>query len=82
MLADILTAERDRLGLTNAELARRSGLAPTTTHSVLSGGRPEPSVQAVRAICRGLGRSLGWLDAAWRRAEKKSGENLPDCVDR
>jgi transcriptional regulator with XRE-family HTH domain len=61
-LARIFTAERERQGITVNELARRSGHSLGRVHGVLTGKTPDPRFATVRAILKGLGRSLTWLD--------------------
>lgn len=63
-LAEILTAERDRLGLTNSELARRASEGtwmPSQVQRILTGTTPNPGILTVRALLAALGRDLKWL---------------------
>jgi transcriptional regulator with XRE-family HTH domain len=61
-LARILDAERQRQSLTVNELARRADASLGRVHGVLTGKTPDPRFATVRAILKGLGRSLTWLD--------------------
>jgi transcriptional regulator with XRE-family HTH domain len=65
-LASILSAERERQGLSVNELARRANQSPGRVHAVLTGETENPSFGTVRAILAGLGKSLSWLDKQLR----------------
>ena len=56
-LGERLRAERLRLGLTQAELGGRTGLAKSTI-SMYESGRREPDLNRLAALARGLGAPL------------------------
>ncbi len=60
-LPSILRAEADRLGLSQSELASRSGLSQQAVSALFRGDR-DPSGKTLAAILRGLGKPWGWLD--------------------
>ena len=68
-LAEILTAERDRLGLTNSELARRvvdprpdsKPWKPSQVQRLLTGATENPGILTVRELLAAMGRDLKWL---------------------
>ena len=68
-----LAAAKSRLGLTSAQLARRSGVPLSTVNKILSGHTRQPSPQALDRLCRALGVSLGWL----MEDDIPSGQYLP-----
>ena len=61
-IAEVLSAERDRLGLTYQAVGDRCGLPVARVHEVLSGKSRKPSLETVRKITAGLGKSLCWLE--------------------
>lgn len=60
-LARALDAERESQGLSVNALARKASISPGRVHGILTGDTPNPGILTVAAICRALGKSLGWL---------------------
>lgn len=54
---------REAAGLTQDELARRSGLSPSTISHWEQGARDQPRVRDVRAVAEALGVSTGALES-------------------
>jgi transcriptional regulator with XRE-family HTH domain len=46
----MLSAELDRLGWTQSELARRSGLPASVINRIITGERPNPTIKTTKAI--------------------------------
>lgn len=51
----IFTAQRKKLGLTEGELSRRSGVKQPTVHRILSGSSESPRIDNIERISRVLG---------------------------
>jgi len=66
MFHEILSAERDRQGLSDSELARRSNVPLMTLRDALA-GNADPRFGNLRKILAGLGRSLTWLEREEKR---------------
>ena len=62
-LGQRLTLFRREAGLTLDELADRSGVPKSTISKIISGETKSPSLDAIRALARALGRSLNDFDA-------------------
>lgn len=60
-LAEILDAERVRLGLSVYRVAHAAGLAQPGVHRVLSGETANPTIGTVSRMLTALGRDLAWL---------------------
>lgn len=56
-----LAAAKSRLGLTSAQLARRSGVPLSTVNKILYGYTRQPAPQTLDRLCRTLDISLNWL---------------------
>lgn len=56
-----LAAAKSRLGITSAELARRSKIPLSTVNKILSGQTRHPSPQSLERLCRALDISLDYL---------------------
>lgn len=67
--ATMIRRARRRRGITQAELARRSGVAVSTL-SLYENGRREPSVVILGRLLRALGLDLTIDDAVPRAADK------------
>lgn len=61
-VAQALTAELARQGISLNELARRADVSPSRVHSILAGTTPNPGILTVAAVLAALGKSLTWLD--------------------
>lgn len=61
-LHEILDAERVRQGLSQAELARRSGHPVSTIHGILTGENHHPWYATIADICAVLNFSLDELE--------------------
>ncbi len=72
-LADVITAEASRQGLTIRELAARSDLSHSRLHELMR-GQTDPRWSAVTAVLAGLGRSLTWLDRQIKNPEFRTDE--------
>ncbi|HVL12906.1 MAG TPA: helix-turn-helix domain-containing protein [Gemmata sp.] len=60
-LAEALSAERARQGLSVYELAKRSQLRAIGIHKILDGSTPNPGLLTTVRILSALGRDLAWL---------------------
>jgi len=67
-VATILSAERDRLAISNCEVARRADAPVSLVQAVMSGTTADPRIGTVIQILTGLGRSLTWLERQLRVA--------------
>ena len=67
-IADVLTAERERQGLSLNELSRRAGLSAGRVHSILTGATPNPGVLTAARVLAALGKTLGWLERELAKA--------------
>ena len=61
-VAQALTAERERQGVSLYQLARGAGTSASRVQSVLNGTTVNPGILTVQAILAALGKSLSWLD--------------------
>ena len=61
-IAQVLTAERERQGLSLYKLAKDAGTSPSRVKSILDGATPNPGLLTVAAILRAMGKSLAWLE--------------------
>jgi transcriptional regulator with XRE-family HTH domain len=61
-VAQALSAERERQGLSLLAIAVASGTSASRIKSVLEGETPNPGFLTVAAILAALGKSLTWLD--------------------
>lgn len=59
-----LESELAALGLSGRECSRRAGLPDNAVGDILRGGNENPSLRAVAAILRAIGRPWAWLDGA------------------
>jgi DNA-binding phage protein len=57
-LVRALDDRRSALGMTKAELARRSALAPEAVRRLFSAGNPNPTISTITAIADALGMDL------------------------
>ena len=55
-----LRLERERQGLTLADVSARTGIDPTTISKLENGRLPNPTYSTMRAYARALGLQLGW----------------------
>lgn len=53
---------KKKMGLTNEELSKRSGIPLGTLNKILSGHTSDPQFETVKALCRALNISLAALD--------------------
>ena len=61
-IAQALTAERERQGVSLYKLAKDAGTSPSRVKSILDGQTPNPGLLTVAAILRAMGKSLSWLE--------------------
>ena len=61
-IAQALTAERERQGLSLYKLAKDAGTSASRVKSILDGQTPNPGLLTVAAILRAMGKSLSWLE--------------------
>lgn len=66
VLAAVLKAEIERLGITAYKLASLAGLPQTTAQNVI-GGDVMPRLDTAMKLEAGLGRPTGWLSQELRR---------------
>ena len=55
-----LRLERERLGLTLADVSARTTIDPTTISKLENGRLPNPTYSTMRTYARALGLRLGW----------------------
>lgn len=60
-IGDRISEVLKELGISQAELAKRSGVSPATISRYIGGERENPRVLEAAAIARALGVSLAWL---------------------
>jgi transcriptional regulator with XRE-family HTH domain len=77
---ELISNIRQRSALTQAELARRSGLQPSVL-SAYEHGRRQPSVSALARIARAAGLELRISALSDHDALKRSGEILPHVLE-
>jgi transcriptional regulator with XRE-family HTH domain len=61
-IAEALTAERERQGLSLYKLAQDAGTSVARVKSILDGETINPGILTVRAILAAMGKSLAWLE--------------------
>ncbi len=61
-IAEALTGERERQGLSLYKLAQDAGTSASRVKSILDGQTPNPGLLTVAAILRAMGKSLAWLE--------------------
>lgn len=61
-IAEAMTAERERQGISLYKLAKDAGTSASRVKSILDGKTPNPGVLTVAAILRAMGKSLAWLE--------------------
>lgn len=66
-IAQALTAERERQGVSLYRLAADAGTSAARVKSILDGETVNPGFLTVRAILAALGKSLSWLDRELKR---------------
>jgi transcriptional regulator with XRE-family HTH domain len=78
--SDLLAQIRRTSGLTQAELARRSGLQPSVL-SAYEHGRRQPSVSALARVARAAGLDLTVSALSDAEALERSGKVLPQVLE-
>jgi transcriptional regulator with XRE-family HTH domain len=66
-LAEALTAERERQGLSLYKLALDAGTSAARVKSILDGETVNPGILTVRAILAAMGKSLAWLEREFKK---------------
>ncbi len=61
-IAEALSAELARQGVSLNELAKRAGMRPASAHDVLSGTTANPGILTVGKLLAALGKTLSWPD--------------------
>lgn len=61
-IAEALTAERERQGLTLYKLAQASGMSAGRVKSILDGDTENPGIVTVGKLLTAMGKTLTWLD--------------------
>ena len=61
-IAQALTAERERQGLSLYKLAKDAGTSASRVKSILDGKTPNPGLLTVAGILWALGKNLAWLE--------------------
>lgn len=61
-IAEALTAERERQGLSLYKLAQSSGMSAGRVKSILDGDTENPGIVTVGKLLAAMGKSLTWLD--------------------
>jgi uncharacterized protein len=78
--ADLIRQSRRRSGLTQAELARRAGMARSVVNAY-EHGRRQPSVEALARILAAAGLELRAEPAARSLDDERSGRLLAQVLD-
>ncbi|GGL61678.1 transcriptional regulator [Pseudomonas brenneri] len=71
-IGERLAAEMERLGLSEGELGRRSGVNQPTIHRIITGDSKNPRQDNVEKIAKALGVTSDWL---WR-GDREKGTNV------
>lgn len=66
-IAEALTAERERQGLSLYKLAKDAGTSPSRVKSILDGKTPNPGLLTVAAVLKAMGKSLAWLEREMKK---------------
>ena len=61
-IAEALTAERERQGLSLYQIARDAGTSAARVKSIMDGATPNPGILTVQAVLTAMGKSLAWLE--------------------
>lgn len=61
-IAEALSAELLRQGVSLNELAERAGVRPASAYDVLSGKTANPGILTLTKLLAPLGKSLAWLE--------------------
>jgi transcriptional regulator with XRE-family HTH domain len=72
-IGERLAAEMERLGLSEGELGRRSGVNQPTIHRIITGDSKNPRQDNVEKIAKALGVASDWL---WRGGDREKGSNV------
>ncbi len=72
-IGKVIKRIRTKKGLSQSEVARRSGLSLSTVHGIECGDNKEPSFRKIAAICAVLDFSL---DELQQRIQKSRSDNL------
>jgi len=72
-IGERLATEMERLGLSEGELGRRSGVNQPTIHRIITGDSKNPRQDNVEKIAKALGVTSDWL---WRGGEREKGSNV------
>lgn len=72
-IGERLAAEMERLGLSEGELGRRSGVNQPTIHRIITGDSKNPRQDNVEKIAKALGLTSDWL---WRGGDREKGSNV------
>jgi uncharacterized protein len=78
--ADLIAQSRRRSGLSQAELARRAGMARSVVNSY-EHGRRQPGVDALARIAAAAGLELRIASAVRRLDDERSGRVLAQVLD-
>ncbi|HEV7163034.1 MAG TPA: helix-turn-helix transcriptional regulator [Solirubrobacteraceae bacterium] len=80
MARDLIAEVRRASGLSQAELARRSGLQPSVL-SAYEHGHRQPSVSALARVARAAGMDIAISPLTDTDALERAGRILPDVLD-
>lgn len=72
-IGERLAAEMERLGLSEGELGRRSGVNQPTIHRIITGDSKNPRQDNVEKIAKALGVTSDWL---WRGGDREKVSNV------
>ncbi|EPO7860483.1 TPA: helix-turn-helix domain-containing protein [Pseudomonas aeruginosa] len=83
-IGERIAQELGRLGWSEAELGRRTGISQPTVHRIISGQTSSPKQANVEAIARALNRTPHWLwhGTDLKAAAEKPHSDLPPGVTR
>lgn len=70
---DIINRLKKEKGLTNAQLAEKSGVTLSTLDKITAGINKNPKLETLQAICRALGCRLGDFDEAGKEESSSAG---------
>ena len=74
-IAQALTAERERQGLSLYKLAQDSGMSAGRVKSILDGDTPNPGLLTVVALLGAMGKTLAWLAKELKRDAGGTGQS-------
>lgn len=75
-IAQALTAERERQGVSLYKLAQDAGTSAARVKSILDGKTVNPGILTVGNILSAMGKSLAWLEKQTRQTISEKGKDV------